>query len=101
MSKPRFRSLRCVVGGLDYYAICRVIPAQPAPHVGADSPSYLRPARPAQASIIRILRGGEDVTSGENGVSHWTRTEIQAQADEQVRGRKSTVRALPAEEEPA
>jgi len=85
--KPRFRSLRCVVGGQDYYAICRIIPAQPAPHVGADSPSYLRPARPAQATIIRILRGAEDVTSGENGVSHWTRTAIQAQADEQVRGR--------------
>ena len=99
--KPRFRSLRCVVGGQDYYAICRVIPAQPAPHVGADSPDYLRPARPAQATIIRILRRGEDVTSGEHGVTVWTRTAIQAQAEEQVRGRKSTVRALPAEEEPA
>jgi len=96
--KPRFRSLRCVVGGLDYYAIARVSPARSAARVGADSPRYLDPGRQASAQIIRILQGAWDVTAE---LTHWTRTAIQAQADEQVRGRKPTVRALPAKKEPA
>ena len=66
----------------------------------AAAPSEAQGPRGRALEGVRFdaVQGAWDVTAE---LTHWTRTAIQAQADEQVRGRKPTVRALPAKKEPA
>jgi hypothetical protein len=73
--RASFRSVRVAVGGSDYCAIVRALPARAAAHVGADSPRFMEPGARARVQVIRILRGAVDVTSE---LTPWTRRDIEA-----------------------
>ena len=79
--KPSFLSVPVSVGGEDYSVIVRVVPARAAAHVGADSPRYLDPGKPARVEILRILRGAVDVTSE---LTYWTRRAIETAVREET-----------------
>jgi hypothetical protein len=79
--KAAFKSVRVVVGGEQYYAIVRAIPARAPAHAGADSPRFLDPGRPARVEVMKILLDGIDVTAA---LMPWTRRKIEDHVREQA-----------------
>jgi len=76
-SRPSFSSVHVAVGGEDYVAMVRKIPARPEAHVGADSPRFMDSGARARVTVLRILRGAVDVT---DDLLPWTRRDIEAAA---------------------
>ena len=62
MKKRAYPTCRVDLGGRRVDVEYRLHPARRAPHVGADSPRFLSPDRPARVELIRVLLDRVDVT---------------------------------------
>ena len=63
----RWTTFAISVGARRYMVDCKVIPPRATPHVGADSPRHLDPGSPGRVEVIRVRRGGLDVTDAIDG----------------------------------
>ena len=63
----RYTSLAIDIGARRYLCDCRVIPPRAPAHAGADSPRHLDPGSPGSVEIVRVRRGGLDVTDAVDG----------------------------------
>ena len=58
----RFPTFRIDVGARRYLVDCKVIPPRAPAHAGADAVRFLDPGSPGRVEIVRVRRGGFDVT---------------------------------------
>ncbi|MCX6035248.1 MAG: hypothetical protein NTV38_09785 [Chloroflexi bacterium] len=59
----RYTTLAISVGARRYVVDCKVIPPRAPAHAGADSPRHLDPGSPGSVEVVRVRKGGFDVTS--------------------------------------
>lgn len=60
--RTRFSSFRIDVGARRYMCDVRIIPPRAATHAGADAVRFLDPGSPGRVEIVRVRKGGLDVT---------------------------------------
>jgi hypothetical protein len=60
--RTRWTTFAINVGVRRYLVDVKVTPPRAAPHVSADSPRHLDPGSPGSVEIVRVRRGGFDVT---------------------------------------
>jgi hypothetical protein len=58
----RWTTFAIDVGARCYLVDCEIMPPRAAAHAGADSVRHLDPGSPGSVEIVRVRRGGFDVT---------------------------------------
>ena len=65
--RVRFPTFQIDVGARRYVVDCRVLPGRAPAHASADSPRFMDPGSPGRVEIMRVRRGGLDVTDALDG----------------------------------
>jgi hypothetical protein len=60
--RVRFSTFRVDIGARRYLVDCKVIPPRAPAHAGADDVRFLDPGSPGRVELVRVRRGGLDVT---------------------------------------